>query len=710
VFRAANQTYIEGGFFEMKKKFLGAWILLPVLAVMIAAGGCGGGSGGGESDATFTADSYAELHGLFKELNEQYQATSDDTPVLIELTANLDVSQMDGLAAVTDEDTGATLTISRPTVVFDGKGHTITSRGYPAFHVEGIRSGGSTLGGIEIRNVTVDGAGYQLKMGGGMFFENRAQIALKNCIIKNGSAKMGGGGAFYAGPHGSAFGPEITVEKCVFEGNRTEAGAGGAILGYYAKLSISDSTFDGNSAPLGGAIALYGDGARLTVTGSSSFANNRATHSGGAVHVFYASNRIAGRGTPIRTTTDAEADITAAFADNNTAGISGTGKYVFGVAYDPATYTGEVSPNPTSKLRVNGSPVPATIFADAERTQLAQVIPVSSYKELQEALGYAKFNAPSFDQLPNGHPDPTYGRASDGDIVYLTANLESASENPNAETTDDITGATIYIAKNVAIFGNGHKIDGKGFPVFDIEGGAADGPEVKASIANLTIENGGYSRKLGGAVFVEGNALFGVYNSTFKNNAAARTGAINGGGGAIYLNPHGGGTPKVNVVDSTFTGNKALSGTGGAILASTGEITVSGSTFEGNEAAAGGALGALGTGKLNVGSGNKFIGNKAEYSGGAIAVHYGRSSAGRGISNSKVETTFTGLSTFEGNTASIGNAKKVSYGRFYNADFPTDNSAPLVTFAGTAPNVLDRTILDDLTFSDINRTTLSTGN
>jgi hypothetical protein len=666
--------------------------------------------------ATFSAGTYKELHDYLKSINpdgSRYADTKDED-VLIELTADVDVTQMGSeLGLVTDEDTGATLTISRPNVTIDGKSNTITSRGYPAFHVEGSRDG-DPIEGIVIQNVTVDGAGYQLKMGGGMFFENKAKITLKNSTVKNGSAKMGGGGAFYAGPHGSAFGPEVIVEKCVFENNKIEAGAGGAILGFYAKLDISDSTFNGNTAPLGGAIALYGNGTKLTVTGDSGFSNNRAVNSGGAVHVFYASHRAASRGTPVITTSDIDAEITATFSGNSAQGVSNTADTVFGVAYDPATYTGDISENPASKLKVNGASVPATVFADAERTRLfspAKFIVVSTYQQLREALGYAKFIGPSFDLIPDSdHPNPTYGPAADGDIVYLAGDLTSVSTNPGAQTTDDITGATVYINKNVAIFGNGHKIDGKNFPVFDVEGTAADETEVKVSISNLRIENGGYSRKLGGAVFVEGNSSLGVYNSSFANNTAGRTGdAINGGGGAIYLNPHGGGTPKVNAVNSVFTGNKAPRGTGGAILAISGEVSVSGSTFEKNEAAAGGAMGAMGVGKVDVGNGNTFAANKAENAGGAIDLHYGRSSAGRGVANSQITATFTGVSAFDGNQAPLGD--KVSYSRYYDADFPDDKSAPSIAYveAGNPPAAMDSTILADLTFADIDRTKVSDG-
>jgi len=381
-----------------------------------------GVASGADTAPTFKVGTYKELHEQLTKLNpadidhdgvtvlipegEDYAAYRDSL-VTIELTANLDVNDLgSALKATSDSDTGATLRIARPNITIDGGNHTITARGYPTFNVGG-NSGAdeAPLGGIVIQNVTIDGAGYEAKMGGGMFFENKADITLKNATIKNGSAKMGGGGAFYAGPHGSAYGPTITIENCAFEGNTatptdtTGAVSGGAILGYYAKITVANSTFKNNSAPLGGAISLYGDGARLTVSGTSSFTGNEAKFSGGAVSVFYGSNKIAGRGTPFRTTTDVEAAITATFS-GNTAGASGTGDCVFSVYYDPATYTGKIDPAVTSRLRVNGALVPPTFFSDEQHSAPATFIPISGYEDLQQALGYARFIGPSFDLLP----------------------------------------------------------------------------------------------------------------------------------------------------------------------------------------------------------------------------------------------------------------------------------------------------------------------
>ncbi|MDR1979049.1 MAG: hypothetical protein LBQ42_09990 [Synergistaceae bacterium] len=660
--------------------------------------------------ATFTVGTYEELYNQLKAINpdgDQYDDTKDEN-ILIELTADLDVNGMPDLGALTDEDTGSTLTISRPNVTIDGKDHTITSRGYPSFHVEGNRdAAGGPLEGIVIQNVTVDGAGYQLKMGGGMFFENKAEIALKNAVVKNGSAKMGGGGGVYAGPHGSAFGPTLTIEDCVFEGNKTEAGAGGAILGFYANLTISNSTFDGNNAPLGGAIALYGNGARLKVTGSSSFTDNVATHSGGAVHVFYASGRAASRGTPVISTTDVDADISATFSGNEAA-VAGTEDYIFGVAYDP-TYTGsDVASTPPSKLKVNGDAVPATLFADADRTKhfTGSIIPISTYRQLQEALGYAKYVNGEFETDEEGHGIVTEGTVEDGDIVYLTGDLVSDPTNPNAAVVDDITGATVYVTKNVNIFGNGHEIDGKGFPVFNVEGVTDSEPEVAVSLSNLKVKEGGYQLKLGGAIFVEGNALLNVYNSTFTGCTADSSGGgtVGGGGGAIYLEPHGKGTPKLYAANNTFTGNKAAKGTGGAISAYMGNITLVNNQFIGNEAASGGAVGAKGVGKLDIQAGNVFTGNKATYAGGAVDIHHGRSFYKRTISDdSRIETTFTGVSTFENNTAQWGDA--VAFSRYYDSYYKGNKGeAPTIAFGPATGASMDITIVSDLTFYDIYRT------
>jgi hypothetical protein len=363
---------IEGGnelkIFSRANKPTSLCAALCAAAVILAARPSPALSG----EADFRVNSYQALHTLLSRLNpggSHYESYKDEN-VAIRIENDLSVFDLgSALASPTDADTGATLAISRPNVTIDGNGHTIMSYGYPAFHVEGNAGDDDPfMGGIAIKDLVIDGAGYQAKVGGGLFFENKAEIEMNGVTVKNGSAKMGGGGALYAGPHHSSSGPKVTIRNCAFEGNKTASGAGGAILGYFAQIAVSGTTFDGNSAPLGGAIAIYGNGARLAATGRNSFKNNDAVHSGGAVHVFYASHRAAGRGNPIIETTDISASLDGAEFRGNAAGVAGTEDCVFSVFRDPAE-TGEET-SVASRLSVDGSPVRPTFFSDSDRTDM----------------------------------------------------------------------------------------------------------------------------------------------------------------------------------------------------------------------------------------------------------------------------------------------------------------------------------------------------
>jgi hypothetical protein len=99
-----------------------------------------------------------------------------------------------------------------------------------------------------------------------------------------------------------------------------------------------------------------------------------------------------------------------------------------------------------------------------------------------------------------------------------------------------------------------------------------------------------------------------VYNSNFTNNHAYD-------GGAIYV---GSGSGEINVTDSTFRDNYALT-TGGAISIDASSVTVNGSNFYDNNAVNGGALYVGGDGTTNYVYSSIFEGNKANGGvGGAI--------------------------------------------------------------------------------------------
>ncbi|MDR1472714.1 MAG: hypothetical protein LBS75_09335 [Synergistaceae bacterium] len=329
---------------------------------------------------------------------------------------------------------------------------------------------------------------------------------------------------------------------------------------------------------------------------------------------------------------------------------------------------------------------------------------MANHNTLKETLGYY-----DYDSATGGRGVAlTAGSANSGDIVVITSSFAYAkhANNPSATSKTDVnTSATVFIDKNVAIFGNGNTIDGNGYPVFDV----GENANAKASITNLKISGGAYNAKLGGAVFVEGSADLTINNVTFTDCLAGGGGNINGGGGAIYVNNHGSSVlPKLTVTNSVFRRNRAPNGTGGAINSTNGNVSITGgSTFDGNEAVQGGAIGMKGSGSLTIsGNNNVFTDNKATYAGGAVDIYHGAglTVGGGGVRalNSSVVAALSGNSTFSGNTAGFGevNSKDISYSRYYDSTF-LDDSAAVPVWSGEAS-----IYVNDLTFYDPYRTKL----
>ncbi|GHV56008.1 hypothetical protein AGMMS49579_20070 [Spirochaetia bacterium] len=333
----------------------------------------------------------------------------------------------------------------------------------------------------------------------------------------------------------------------------------------------------------------------------------------------------------------------------------------------------------------------------------ANVITVSTYKELQLALGFF------FDKTDND-AFILQGFAVDGDVIKLAADLRAES-NFGGAPADVVTGATVVVRKNVTIDGNGHTIDGNGYPVFDID-------DTSAAIKNLTIKNGAYTAKVGGAMFVERDATLWLDNVTFDGNKAKSQGVGNGGG-AIYLNPHGStGRPKVIAANSKFINNSVVGGgavnyyAGGAIFGNNAYISLSNCSFENNSATHGAAVSGSGTTKFNIAD-STFTGNNTTVAGGAVLINHGAAvSGGRGGANPaliKVTATLKG-NTFSNNSSGLGSGDVV-LARYY-----PDDAAYLTLFPVTTPPktaltdadktevlVISDTSIEDKTFADILR-------
>lgn len=215
------------------------------------------------------------------------KAVDGDT---IQLTADItdagepyDASAYDSLVDAVSSATLGMATINKA-VTIDGDGHSITAGTDMAycFNISGS--------GVVMKNLTIDGASYGARMGGGLYLAGAhgstvsPSLALENVTIKNcksykNTMPGNGGGAIYC--KGTV---TLTAANCTFAGNEVDTGLGGAILAQGANVTLTDCTFTGNKAPYGGAIAATGT-ANLTVTGSI-FSGNAADNGGNDIYIF----------------------------------------------------------------------------------------------------------------------------------------------------------------------------------------------------------------------------------------------------------------------------------------------------------------------------------------------------------------------------------------------------------------------------------------
>lgn len=339
------------------------------------------------------------------------------------------------------------------------------------------------------------------------------------------------------------------------------------------------------------------------------------------------------------------------------------------------------------------------------------VIEINTYDELKKALGY-------YDYIVNPNTKEgkfvyVDGSAVEGNTIKIMSDLTSEGDKDNpkysdgSDKADVMTGATVLVTDNVTIDGNGKTIKGDGYPTFAFVGKSEDygNGAVKAELININIEEGAYTAKIGGAVFVEGAAEVDVKDSNFTNNTANSAKLAFNGGGAIYVTS-GKMTPDVgravlNVYNSTFTGNSTANGGGAALMGLHGDINVYNCTFTENKslspAGVGGAIAARGTSKLFV-DGSTITGNEATVAGGGVYVF-------DGVSLFKGDATLTSSasaviknSVIENNIAT--NGKDVVFGRYYPADFAGDKTRN--GLEATEGNTIEE--LSDLTFTSIERT------
>lgn len=209
-------------------------------------------------------------------------------------------------SAIFDVDgvSGATLVVKEKNVTILGNGHTVKSDGTNTFTFDFDGEANETAGtsgakGVNVKDLTIDGASFKHKIGGGMFLEADADVTLTNVTMKNCNAgatsAFNGGGAVYVNYHRGET-PTLTAVNSTFENNSVgdgTTGRGGAIYGSTGNVVLENCTFKGNKAGYGGAVAMDGKhgnsgeevNGSLSVT-NCTFIDNDGVNGGDDIYVF----------------------------------------------------------------------------------------------------------------------------------------------------------------------------------------------------------------------------------------------------------------------------------------------------------------------------------------------------------------------------------------------------------------------------------------
>ena len=238
-------------------------------------------------------------------------------------------------------------------------------------------------------------------------------------------------------------------------------------------------------------------------------------------------------------------------------------------------------------------------------------------------------------------------KANDGDTIKLAKDITDAGKGAAAtadqkvkdSNVDVVSSATAKIDKQITVDGAGHKITGYKGQVIKAEENkdktftysVVDSnfcflmKGANITLKDLTVDGASFSDKLGGAVYIEKGAAVSMNGVTFENCVARSTAAGNSGG-AIYVEPHKGGSPTLTAKNCVFKNNMVNDGTtgrGGAVGGYNANIVLENCTFSGNKAGYGGAVAAAGSSNLTVKDCTFEADNNGKYGGDDIYIFDG---------------------------------------------------------------------------------------
>jgi hypothetical protein len=125
------------------------------------------------------------------------------------------------------------------------------------------------LDGFTVSDGDVDG------FGAGIFVDSTADAIIRNCILRDNDAVVGGG----LGVANTSAGDEVEVRNSLFENNSAVEGGGIAAKGAPGDINVINCYFSANNAGLGGGV-YASTGPRTFI--NTTFTENSAAHGGGA--------------------------------------------------------------------------------------------------------------------------------------------------------------------------------------------------------------------------------------------------------------------------------------------------------------------------------------------------------------------------------------------------------------------------------------------
>lgn len=559
-----------------------------------------------------------------------------------DITITVDLGSIgitDNISITVPGSAGVTLTINA------------SGNGDSAFVVNGSAIGTS----LSLNNLTLTGA--TTAGNGGAIDIKAGTVNLTNVDIKDGSAALGGAiylasGSAFLTASGTTFsnntassggaiynnGGQVTFSGGGNSFSNNQAGNGGAIYNNRGTLSLGGVSFSGNSATVGNGGAIYTVGGTIDM-GGTSFSGNSATGNGGAIYNNGSSLSVADGG--VFTGNHATENGGAIYNDGNGSLTIQGGEF-------SGNYTdsgdGGVIYNGSGALDIQGG-----VFSGNHAAGSGGVI----------------YNGSGALTIQSGEFSGNYA-GGDGGVVY------------NASGAGAMNVAGGVFAGNYA-GGNGgavYNASAEGMTVFAAFGGnhAANGGAIYNTAGILNIGGmfiGNYAETGdGGAIYNESAAGMTVA-ADFAGNYAANGGAIynkngtlaisggsfeanearNGNGGAIY---HGG-AGSLTIDGTRLIGNSAAV-QGGAVFSGNGALNVKNSTFTGNMAVTGAAIFSGGSATMDrvVFSGNQASESIVTINGGDLKnLTVSGNTAGGALFDSQGSKTVIDLSAFYDNNAEI---------------------------------------------------------